>query len=119
RPDRPLASGQVSPREAALLAAALFLGGVALAWLAGLAPQPPAVGSGVIALVLVPAILLYDAWLKRTPLGPLGMGACRFLNVLLGLSGAGKPLTGAGIHLAFAVGLYIVGVTWLARTEAR
>src|SRR5207245_1568472 len=49
----------------------------------------------------------------------LGMGACRFINVLLGLSivdGLGWPW---GAHLAAVVGLYIVGVTWFARTEAR
>src|SRR5207249_9343623 len=43
----------------------------------------------------------------------------RFLNVLLGLS-AGDEVAGRwGIPLAFVVGLYIVGVTWFARTEAR
>jgi 4-hydroxybenzoate polyprenyltransferase len=48
------------------------------------------------------------------------MGACRFLNVLLGLS-VGGPLTERPwtFHLALVVGLYIVGVTWFARTEAR
>jgi hypothetical protein len=56
------------------------------------------------------------------------MGACRFLNVLLGLSasgglairdGTGRAVVGLGVHLALVVGIYIVGVTWLARTEAR
>jgi 4-hydroxybenzoate polyprenyltransferase len=128
RPFRPLASGKVSRGEAALLGSGLLLAGVFLAGLAGLAQEQPTWLSGWVALFLVPAILLYDAWLKRTPLGPLGMGACRFLNVLLGLSASGhlsvkdytgQPALGLGLHLAFTVGLYIVGVTWLARTEAR
>ena len=33
-------------------------------------------------------VLLYNGFLKLTPLGPLGMGLCRFLNVLLGMSTA-------------------------------
>ncbi len=129
RPFRPIPSGRVSRREAALIGAVLLLGGVLFAGLAGLAQQEhPTWLSGSIALYLVAAIFLYDAWLKRTPLGPLGMGACRFLNVLLGLSASGglairdstgRAVVGLGVHLAFVVGIYIVGVTWLARTEAR
>ena len=44
-----------------------------------------------------PCILLYDAWLKRTPLGPLAMGACRMLNVLLGMSAVDAPLAGRAL----------------------
>ena len=48
------------------------------------------------------------------------MGACRFLNVLLGLSVAEESFpTGARVYLALVVGLYIAGVTWFGRTEAR
>ena len=70
-----------------------------------------------IAAALIVAILLYDAWLKRFWAGPLGMGACRFLNVLLAFSLAG--ISSVGVCAASIVGLYIVGVTWFARTEAR
>src|SRR5260370_26151840 len=80
RRDRPLASGQVAPREAALLGGALVAAGVLLAFLAGLAQDKPNWLSGTLALFLTGAVFLYDAWLKRTPLGPVGMGACRFLN---------------------------------------
>jgi hypothetical protein len=51
----------------------------------------------------------------------MGMGACRSLNVLLGWTvavAAGWPW-GVGGCLALLVGLYIAGVTWFARTEAR
>jgi 4-hydroxybenzoate polyprenyltransferase len=102
--------------------------GVVFAWLAGLAfPQAAALPwrSGAVATALAALIVLYNALLKRTLLGPLGMGACRFLNVLLGMSlaraatdtwllgyGSGELLIAAGI------GVYIVGVTWFARQEA-
>jgi 4-hydroxybenzoate polyprenyltransferase len=48
------------------------------------------------------------------------MGTCRFLNVLLGLSVVPEVgVTVWGVTLALVVGIYITGVTWLARTEAR
>jgi hypothetical protein len=119
RPFRPLPSERLSTKSAARLAGALTVAGLAFAALAGLhAPvwdQTPL----AIAAILVTAILLYDGWLKRTWAGPVGMGACRFLNVLLGLSLWDEALRSWGLHVAAIVGLYIVGVTWFARTEAR
>jgi 4-hydroxybenzoate polyprenyltransferase len=49
------------------------------------------------------------------------MALCRFLNVLLGLSLADPDAlpTTTRLHLAATVGLYIVGVTWFARTEEK
>jgi hypothetical protein len=117
RPARPLPSGRVSPRTAALLGTGLMLAGLGWAALAdmrnGCWLALPLAGA------LVAAILLYDAWLKRTWAGPPAMGACRSLNILLGLSilGQGPPLW--GFLLALVVGVYIAGVTWFARTEAR
>ena len=52
---------------------------------------------------------------------PIGMAFCRFLNVLLGLSladSAAIPIV-TRLHLAVTVGVYIVGVTWFARTEEK
>jgi 4-hydroxybenzoate polyprenyltransferase len=112
RPFRPLPSGRVSTRQAIRLGSILLAIGMLLAVLAGST-------SGWLALGIVAAVLLYDGWLKRTWAGPLGMGACRFLNVLLGVSACGSLLWPMGGHLALIVGLYIVGVTWFARTEAR
>jgi 4-hydroxybenzoate polyprenyltransferase len=112
RPFRPLPSGRVKPVEAVRLGSGLMLVGVACAFFAGTA-------AFVLALVLVAAILLYDRFLKRTGAGPVGMGLCRFLNVLLGVSLAGTLAVPWALHAAAVVGMYIVGVTWFARTEAR
>ncbi len=112
RPFRPLPSGRVSAKQAALLGAGLLSAGVLLALLSGKT-------SFLVAVCLAVAILAYDGWLKRTWAGPLAMGSCRFLNVLLGVSACGSLLETRGAHLALIVGLYIVGVTWFARTEAR
>jgi 4-hydroxybenzoate polyprenyltransferase len=124
RPERPIASGRVSLRRAAALGTGLLAGGVVLAWLAGRVlvwrgEATSGLRPALLALCLVAAILLYDSWLKRTWAGPLGMGMCRFLNVLLGVSLAGSLVWPLGAHLGLVVGLYIVGVTWFARTEAR
>jgi 4-hydroxybenzoate polyprenyltransferase len=124
RPSRPLPAGKISPREAAVLGAALLSCGVLFAGLAGWSQpgtdNPPGLTAPLqLALLLVAAILLYDSWLKRTSVGPVSMGLCRFLNVLLGVSASGTLAWPLGAHLALVVGLYVTGVTWFARTEAR
>ena len=126
RPMRPLPSGAITPRRAALVGGGLMVVGLILALVAGyvlqsLDPTASLMLPVTVAGFLTLAIFLYDAWLKHTPIGPIAMGSCRSLNILLGFSLAGTlrldwPL---GPHLAAAVGVYIVGVTWLARTEAR
>jgi 4-hydroxybenzoate polyprenyltransferase len=121
RPFRPLPSGEVTVGAARRLGAALLAVGWSLAAAAGWLAPTPTVQPAAVAGLLVAAILLYDLWLKRTWAGPVGMGACRFLNVLVGLSTvpAGLLPLGMRVHLAGVVGVYIVGVTWFARTEAR
>jgi 4-hydroxybenzoate polyprenyltransferase len=119
RPFRPLPSGRVTWTAAWRFGAGLLGAGLLFALLAGWQAGGMHWLPGGLALLLAGTILLYDGWLKRTWAGPLGMGTCRFLNVLLGLS-AGNHLPGSwGFYLALVVGLYIVGVTWFARTEAR
>jgi 4-hydroxybenzoate polyprenyltransferase len=118
RPNRPLPSGRIRLDTAARLGSTFVAAGLVFAVLAGWNGSdwdwtPPA-----IAIVLTASILLYDGWLKRTWAGPIGMGACRFLNVLLGLSLGRSVLEPWGLHAATIVGTYIVGVTWFARTEA-
>jgi len=117
---RPIPSGRVSVGTAIILGVLLMAVGIGFAGLAGMpgraqwSHEPLAYAIGIAV-----AVLLYDGGLKRTPIGPVAMGSCRFLNVLFGLSIlAGDVLdTGLRIHLAGVVGVYIIGVTWFARTE--
>ncbi len=130
RPGRPLPSGRISLRWARFLGYEFLLVGIVLGWCGGYLADPDAAlrwRSGAVATLLGLCVVLYDAVLKKTPLGPLAMGACRFLNVLLGMSfGAAAqapPALLAGwetVHLMAAggIGVYIAGVTWFARTEA-
>jgi 4-hydroxybenzoate polyprenyltransferase len=118
RPFRPLPSGRVTMRQALILGTVLMIAGLIFAALADWGADGLRWRSLWFAILLVAGIFLYDGWLKRTWAGPVGMGACRFLNVLLGLSVAAEPIASWGVLLAWVVGLYIVGVTWFARTEA-
>jgi 4-hydroxybenzoate polyprenyltransferase len=133
RPERPLPSGQISLRWASWLGFKMLLVGVGLAWLAGYihaGDAQPVVAwrSGAVAVLLVTCVLLYDGGLKRTVVGPLAMGACRFFNVLLGMSLAAWVANDhiwtlyfdvSELLVAGGIGVYIVGVTWFARTEAK
>jgi len=117
RPERPLPSGRVSPAAARRLGLGLLVLGIALACAAAVAAgdsRPALVGS-----LLAGCVVLYDGVLKSTPLGPVAMGACRMLNVLLGMSASPDPWRAEHWLVAAAVGTYIAGVTWFARTEAR
>ncbi|HET6422878.1 MAG TPA: UbiA family prenyltransferase [Planctomycetaceae bacterium] len=120
RPHRPIPSGRVSLARAVAFAAALITCGLIATRFTGF--YEPGFQTVLIALLLLGAILFYDGWAKKTPIGPIAMGACRFLNVLLG----------AGVHsadmrvlfhreatvLALGLGIYVAGVTWFAKKEA-
>lgn len=116
RPQRPLPSGRIGIGTAATLGFGFLIGGIIAGWSASLATGQ--LYSGAVATLLALCVLSYDMFLKRTPLGPLGMGACRLLNVLLGMSLLGAEWAPLHWLIATAIGIYIVGVTWFARTEA-
>lgn len=121
RPGRPIPSGRVSLRAAIQLGTALLVTGCVCAALVGMQ-------SLAVAGLLVICIFLYDGVLKNTVIGPLAMGSCRFLNVMLGASAAGASYGQQAtaetvwhnpqLHVAAALGIYIAGVTWFARSEA-
>lgn len=111
RPARPLPSGRVSRRAAAWGGGLALLLGPILAALSG------SLTSFVVALALAGCVLGYNLGLKRTLLGPEVMGACRGLNLLLGMS-QGAELGGAGGWLAAgSLAVFIAGVTWISRSE--
>lgn len=125
QPYRPLPSGRISLASARLLGWNLLSVGVILA--AGASELVPAHAKdfahnwrpALVAAALALLIVLYNAWLKRTPLGPVAMGGCRTLNVLLGMSVLREDWRTEHWGVAAAVGVYIAGVTWFARDDAR
>ena len=111
RPGRPIPSGQVARSFAGGLGAIGLVVGPLVAWLSGSS------ASLIVAGVLAAVILAYDAGLKRTVLGPGVMGACRGLNLLLGLTHT-QALGGPVTWLAAAMyGLFVCGITWISRSE--
>jgi hypothetical protein len=111
RPGRPLPSGRVPRAFAAWLGGAALVLGPLLAGLSGSS------ASLIVAALLAIAILMYDAGLKRTVLGPEIMGACRGLNLLLGMTRSPALGGAAGWLAAVSFGLFVAGVTWISRSE--
>ncbi len=111
RPNRPLPSGQISRRTAAWCGAIGLLFGPAIALLSGSS------ASGLVAAILAVCILGYDAGLKHSAFGPLLMGGCRGLNLLLGMTHAAGLAGWAGWSAAIAYGLFVAGITVISRSE--
>lgn len=116
RPERPLPSGAIRPLAAACAGWGSLALGVLMACAAALVvghARPAAV-----ALLLASAIVAYNVRVKSTPVGPVAMGLCRGLNALLGMSAAESLWVDEHLLIATALGTYIAGVCWLARSEA-
>jgi hypothetical protein len=105
RPERPIPSGRVTPGSALAVAGGLTAAGLGLA----AAADRRAVR---VAVPLAAAVWAYDTVLKSTVAGPVGMAACRALDVLMGAGGAR-----AALPAAVAVGGHTLGVTALSRGE--
>lgn len=111
RPQRPLPSGQIGRGFAAVFGGALLAAGLALAFASGTRY------GWAVELGLIGCVLAYDVGLKHSWLGPEVMGACRGLNLLLGMSQAaalGGPLAWL---VAGSYAVFVTGITWISRSE--
>ncbi len=113
-PERPLPRGRIPAQHALLLGVVLLAIGLGLCW-----AQPDrrtfALGASLGAMVVA-----YDLGLKRWALpGAIALGACRGLNVLLGVAGAGAALgqAHAGTAAATVVACYGFALTWVSTLE--
>lgn len=110
RPERPIPSGLISKAQAASLGVLLLSGGVVFAFLVSNF-------SGILALVIAIAAIVYDKWAKHSSfLGPLNMGICRGLNLLLGLSIIPAQVSEYWF-LALVPIIYIAAITMISRGE--
>lgn len=108
RPERPIPRGIVSLRTAAVFGTFLLLSGIIMAFLVNHL-------AGIVAFVLALTIILYDAVSKKYEiLGPLNMGVCRALNLILGMSIYGEILSW---KLAIIPLIYIYAITLISRGE--
>jgi hypothetical protein len=114
RPNRPLASGQITKRSALLFATASIVAGNVLSWSVSW-------NSFVISFCLTIVIFIYNYWLKRNRASnPLTMGSARFLNVLLGGSSALGLVTEMDLTLVFVgycLFLYTASISLLSLKE--
>jgi 4-hydroxybenzoate polyprenyltransferase len=120
QPHRPIPSGKISRRSARNVGWAMMLSGVLVAWCLSITAddgRPAAV-----ATLLAICIVLYDAVLKGTPIAPIGMGACRAWNVVLGMSlgfvQASLDWHVSEILIVAGLGVYVTGVTLFSSTDA-
>ena len=110
RPERILPSKKMAVWEASLLAILFFILGICLSYLVS-------VVSAIIGICLVIAIFSYDYLFKKYAfLGPLNMGVCRGLNLILGMSIYDSEILEFG-HLALLSITYIFAVTLISRGE--
>lgn len=110
RPERPIPSGIVSLKNAAIMASVLLVLGVVAAWQVSLL-------SGLIALVVALLCVLYDAWGKHQSIfGPINMGLCRTGNLLLGVSIV-PEMVGTYWYLGLIPLVYIAAITMISRGE--
>jgi 4-hydroxybenzoate polyprenyltransferase len=110
RPERAIPSGAVKLSEAIVLGLFLLVFGIASAFLHSML-------SGIIAILIAVCALVYNKFSKHHPfIGPLNMGTCRGLNLLLGVSIIAYSLNNSYI-IAIVHLIYIFSITIISRGE--
>ncbi len=110
RPERPIVSGKITARSVWVLSLLLVTSGWVI--LVCLGKNAAVAGSALVA-----TIVWYDFVHKRTRLAPLLMAACRFILYLLAAAVASETGPKPWIP-ALALAAYIVGLSYLARSES-
>lgn len=110
RPERAIPKGIVSLKEATVLGIILLLTGIISAAIVSEM-------SGILALSIASAALIYNKWSKHHAFfGPLNMGLCRGLNLLLGISMVPIAVT-QWWFVAIIPIIYIAAITMISRGE--
>lgn len=118
RPERPIPSGRISHRMVWIIGLTWLLGGAAIMILLGGA-------SWLMTLLLLTAIVAYDVYHKPWAGSVIVMGACRTLlylaagSAVIDESCKSGAMWGILSILGGLLGGYIVGLTLLARSEAK
>lgn len=110
RPERPIPSGAASRISATILGSFLLIGGIAAAFQVSIV-------SGMLAVSIAVMALVYDALGKHfAVLGPINMGICRGLNLLLGISAVPSAVE-VYWYLALIPIVYIAAITAISQGE--
>ena len=115
RPERPIPSGLISKSSAGLFGIILLLVGILAAALSS--PGNLISQSTIIATAIALASVVYDKWSKHNSFfGPVNMGICRGLNLLLGMSAVSYAIQFFW-YLALIPVIYIAAITMISRGE--
>jgi 4-hydroxybenzoate polyprenyltransferase len=115
RPERPIPSGLIKKETAASFAVLLLLLGILQAYFVN--ERGLFSSSTLLAITIAVAAVVYDKWGKHhTILGPLNMGLCRGLNLLLGISIQQNELSRFW-YIGFVPVAYIAAITMVSRGE--
>ena len=108
RPERPIPSGKILPKNA------LFLG-IILLIIANIFSIFVGFETVIVTIVMSLLIFSYDFKIKNFPvIGILTLSSVRFLNVILGTSVA---FDSEVVHLAIPLAIFVAGISIFARTE--
>lgn len=114
RPERPIPSGVVTLQQAGTWGAILLTGGIIAA---AFVQEKTFSITLFLAIAIAISTLLYDKWAKHHAIaGPLMMGLCRGLNLLLGISIIPSAIT-TYWFLALVPMVYIAAITTVSRGE--
>ena len=111
RPERPIPSRAVNPAEVWALGVGWIILGMAVLTFFGSV-------TAFLSVLLVASILVYDAVHKVFMFSPVLMAVCRFFLFLLASSAAVNGVAGLAIWTAFALACYIVGLSYVAKSES-
>jgi hypothetical protein len=111
RPERPIPSGAISLGEVWGFGVGWLVLGTVLLALFG---TPTAIQTAL----LVISILVYDVVHKAIAFSPFLMALCRFFLLLTAASASDEGVTGLAVWSSFALALYIVGLSYVAKNES-
>ena len=111
RPERPIPAGAITLGE---------VWGFGVGWLV-LGTVLLAIFGPVtffLTLLLLASIITYDIVHKAVAFSPVIMALCRFFLFLAASSAGDEGVTGLALWTAFALGFYIVGLSYVAKSES-
>ena len=111
RPERPIPSGRITLGEVWIYGMGLLVVGVLVF---GLFSRT----SLILSIYLFTSILIYDLVHKALVISPVLMALCRVFLFLLAASVGATGINGLTLWLAMALGLYVVGLSYVAKSES-
>ena len=111
RRERPIPSGAIGEALVWQVGGGLVLAG-------GLAMACMGWSTALLAVLLMGAIVLYDAVHKAVAFSPVIMASCRLLLLLAAASIGSEGVTGMSLWASLALAGWIIGLSYIARREA-